>query len=78
MSTVQARREEVEAYLVICRAVADAVREAGPMGIPSGTVYAACMGTGMSIGQYERIIRILSGPGGVIRINASHLLLWVG
>lgn len=67
---------QVEAYIEICRTIAEAVKEAGEFGIPSGHVYAMLIGT-MSLQTYEGIIDKLKGAG-LIREDNSHLLYYVG
>lgn len=68
-------REQIGAYLSLVRAVADSIKEAGS--IPAGTVYAACMTTGMSLEHFEKILGMLT-DGGLVKRDQSGMLHWVG
>ncbi|MCI0557522.1 MAG: hypothetical protein MN733_03425 [Nitrososphaera sp.] len=46
----------------ICLAIVDTINEAGPMGVPSGYLYAALMGV-MSLDTFERIMAVLVQGG---------------
>lgn len=49
--------------------ILDAAREAGPMGAPSGVVYAALSAHGMTLNVYQQIIDALVNAG---RITVSN------
>lgn len=54
------RRDEIlKAIAVIATAIEEAVKEAGPMGAPSGVIYAAVMATGISLDMYNAIIKAM-------------------
>lgn len=67
-------QSQVGAALKIVQAVADTVREAGS--VPAGTVYAALMAHGCTLGQFEGIVGILEGAGLVT--NRGNVLHWNG
>jgi hypothetical protein len=66
---------ELQAALQIARILAEAIRDAGPMGLPSGHLYAAVMGK-VSLGAYQSILRVLVNKGWVR--DSGHLLTWTG
>jgi len=66
-------REQVQAVIEVTHAVAEAIRTLGS--VPSGELYARCMGS-MSLATYTSIIGTLKGAGLVQEKN--HLLTWVG
>ena len=52
--------EQAKAALkAIADAVIDVVRQAGPLGCPGGTLYAALMTYGASLEQYEQFMSVL-------------------
>lgn len=61
-----------QAAIDIAKAVYECIVAAGPQGVPSGHLYAACMGGGMTLDAYEGCIRLLERAG-LIR-NERHLL----
>lgn len=56
-----------EKAALVIRQIADAIvqtaKEAGPMGIPGGHVYAALMTYGLRLDQYEQIMAALVQAG---------------
>ena len=64
-------REQVTAYIKTSRAILEAIIEAGEQGIPSGHLYAMCMGK-MSLETYNHIIGTLT-QGNLIT-DKGHLL----
>lgn len=58
----------------VLHAMAEVVRGLGE--VPSGVLYAHCMGA-LTLEQYERAIDILVGAGLVERASA-HVLRWIG
>lgn len=68
-------KEALLAYVQLCNAVVDAVKEAGPQGAPAGPMYAAFMSVGMSLEQFERMMDLLVKSG---RLRKSgHLYFYV-
>ena len=64
-----ARAKAFERALEITTAFLAAIREAGPMGIPSGHLYATAMQAGITLDSYESIIRVLKEAGKVKETN---------
>lgn len=52
-------QEQTQALASVAAAIATAVNESGPKGIPAGTLYAMLMGHGCSLGQFEGIMMTL-------------------
>lgn len=52
---------QIKALRFVADAVTEAVQAAGPLGAPGGTIYAALMGQGCTLQQYEGIM------GGLVR-----------
>jgi len=65
---------KVEAALGMVQAMADAIKELGS--VPSGHLYARVMGH-MSLENYTAIIGVLI-KAGLVEMDSSHLLRWVG
>jgi hypothetical protein len=55
--------QQKQAILQICDAVVEGIKVAGPIGIPSGHVYASLMHFGCNLSQYESLIGILVKAG---------------
>lgn len=51
------------AIRAIADAIIEAVKVAGPMGAPGGTIYAALMAHGITLSQYEQFMAALVGAG---------------
>lgn len=68
-------KAQASALLALTQAVAEAVRAAGPQGIPSGHVYAAVMGS-VGLDAYQSLVKLLKGARLIEERN--HLLTWVG
>lgn len=66
---------ELQAALKVSLVMAEAIRDAGPRGIPSGHLYAAVMSVA-SLDAYNAILRVLQNKGWVR--NSGHLLTWTG
>lgn len=63
------------AFVQLCEAVIDAVKEMGPQGAPAGPLYAAVMTVGMSLEQFERLMDTIVRSG---RLRKSgHLYFYV-
>jgi hypothetical protein len=45
--------EQIKAIRAVCDAVLDAVRAGGSLGAPGGVIYAALMGQGCTLSQFE-------------------------
>ena len=70
-------QEQTNAALLLVRSMADAVKEAGPEGIPSGHLYAMMTGYGCGLSAYAGALKILKGAG-VVAESAGNLLTWKG
>ena len=70
-------KKQVESALQVMMAVAEAIRAAGPDGLPSGNLYAVVMTTGLSLPEYEKLVSILIGSG-VVEKTSAHVLRWTG
>lgn len=68
--------QQMGAYLRAVKALADAIKESGPMGIGAGVLYAAVMRV-MSLDAFERTIGLLTSAG-LVRRERSSLLVWTG
>lgn len=68
-------KEQVRAALDLAVTAAEAVRQAGPMGLPSGHLYAALMGK-VTLDGYQSMIGMLKRAG-LIK-ESAHLLTWIG
>lgn len=64
-ATIDAMRRAIDALV-------DTIRDCGPMGCPSGVLYAGLMTTGVSLSTYERIIEALIAAGRIER--RGHVL----
>lgn len=63
--------------ITLIQTIDEAVRLAGPDGIPSGHLYAMLISAGIDLATYERLLGILI-EAGQIRREDSHLLVWIG
>ena len=52
---------QVKLLRMVADAIIDAVKAAGPLGAPAGVLYAALMGHGCTLSQFEQIM------GGMVR-----------
>jgi hypothetical protein len=59
----------------VALAIAETIRELGE--VPSGHLYASAMSHGLSLQQYESVIRALSNVG-LVSQDGQHLLRWIG
>jgi len=55
--------DQAKALRMICDAVIDSVRAAGPLGAPAGTLYAVLMTHGATLDQFERLMAGLVSVG---------------
>lgn len=68
-------KEALIAFIELCDAVVDAVKEAGPQGAPAGPMYAAFMSYGMSLEQFQRMMDMLVNAGRLRK--QGHLYFYV-
>ncbi len=66
---------QLKAALQVSLIICDAVRDAGPMGIPSGHLYAALMSK-VGLDAYNSILAVVVRKGWIR--NSGHLLTWTG
>lgn len=66
--------QQARAAMELMRAVAETIREMGPEGAPSGVVYSALMGFGVSLSTYTTIVSKLVEWGFVKQVN--NVLYW--
>ena len=59
------------ALLMICNAIIESVKAAGPLGAPGGVIYSALMAQGCTLGQFEAIMGAMVSAGKLRR--ESHL-----
>jgi hypothetical protein len=59
--------EQVKGLRFILDAVVDAVKVAGDLGAPGGTIYAALMASGATLEQYQAIMSALVQAGKLTR-----------
>ena len=72
-------KEQIAAAFRVTTAVAEAVMEAGPDGLPSGPLYAMLMErVGIDLEGYERLLATLERAGLVEQTAGGQLLRWVG
>ena len=57
--------QQQSAVTMIVHAVLDTIRESGPMGAPSGILYAGLMAQGCSLSQYQSLMGALERAGKV-------------
>jgi hypothetical protein len=67
-------RAATKAYLELIQAIATAIRDSGPLGVPSGTLYASVMSV-VPLDAYNRIVTQLVSTG-LVRLDC-HCLYWV-
>jgi hypothetical protein len=59
--------EQIKALRALADAVIEAVRAAGPLGAPRGTLYAALMQCGCTLSQFEQIMSGLCLAGKLVK-----------
>ena len=57
----------VAAILAVADAIEDAVRAAGSQGAPAGTIYAALMHVGFTLGQFELFMGMMVKAGRIFK-----------
>lgn len=75
MTITQAQASDhLASTLRIAKYLADAIRDLGE--VPSGTLYGHVM-QHMTLDGYHYLLRTLVGAG-LVRVDASHVIHWVG
>jgi len=74
METTGTRVNEINAAIQLLKAVADTVKEVKEA--PSGAIYAALMGVGVSLATYQACVETLKRTKLITESN--HVLKWVG
>jgi hypothetical protein len=70
-------RQQILAIIEISRAIVEAVKAAGELGAPAGTLYAALMAAGCTLTQFEGIMGgmtrggILTKSGHIYRVGPA-------
>jgi len=65
--------DEIRVLKLAVDCILESVRAAGPMGAPSGVVYAALMARGMTLSTYQAIITGLVEKGAIeLKFNCLH------
>ena len=67
--------KEAKIVVATATAIAEAIREAGPRGVPSGHLYAAVMST-VSLDAYRGAVAALI-KAGLVK-DEGYLLTWIG
>lgn len=67
--------EQVRGYLACVQGFADAIREAGPLGVGKGPLWAMAMSTGISMQAFDGMIALLTSSG-LVRQEQSFRLVW--
>lgn len=57
------RDQQDTAIRMICDGIVEAVKAAGKLGAPGGVLYAAFIGAGLTLNQFETIMRVLVKTG---------------
>ena len=65
--------QQLNAIRLVCNAIIESVKLAGPMGVGSGVVYSALLSTGISLSQYQSLIDGLVRAGKIT--NDNHCLV---
>jgi hypothetical protein len=68
------RQQQAQAVRVVCRAIVDAVKEAGDLGAPGGVLYAVLQGS-ISLAQFEQLMSALVRTGKLRR--EGDLYYWL-
>jgi hypothetical protein len=67
--------QQARAIRAACSAIVDAVKAAGPVGAPGGVIYAALIGQGCTVHQYEQLMAALVRLGKLRR--SGDLYFWL-
>jgi hypothetical protein len=57
------KEQAVKAVQEIAASIIEAVKVAGPMGAPGGTIYSALMAHGCTLSQYQQLMAALVAAG---------------
>ena len=74
MNPVILSDQQREALRLVIDAILDAIRAAGPHGAPGGVLYAALMGQGCTLAQYDGLMRALIRNGQVRREGDMYFI----
>lgn len=65
--------KQIEAIRKLADIIEDVASEAGPMGAPSGLVYSAVNGLGVSLEVYQAILASMERHGRItVKVNCIH------
>lgn len=64
----------LSAIKALCDAIVSAVDAAGPLGAPGGVLYAALMGQGCTLQQFQSITGGMVGAGLLCKVGESYFL----
>jgi hypothetical protein len=59
--------QQQAAITMLADAIVEAVKAAGPLGAPGGTLYAAMMAHGITLAQFEKFMSAMVGAGKLTR-----------
>lgn len=59
-------RGQLNAIKIAVEVILDIAKDAGPMGAPSGVIYAAMMGHGMTLNSYQQILGAMQRTGKIV------------
>lgn len=65
-------REQLTALGAVLGAIRGTIAECGPMGAPGGVLYAALMGHGCTLSQFESIMGALVRSGRVRKVGECY------
>lgn len=63
MTAATTQAQQAKALAAILNIIVDTVKDAGPMGAPSGPMYAALMAQGCTLSQYQSLMSALVRAG---------------
>jgi hypothetical protein len=70
--------QQNQALSQVLAAILDAIKGAGPLGAPGGALYAALMGHGCTLEQFETLMGVLLRMGKVRKSGDLYFVRWVG
>lgn len=62
--------------ILAVQAIAEGIQAAGPLGAPSGPLYAVCMAF-MTEAEYQALLASMKRAG-LVKESPGHLLRWIG
>ena len=68
------KHPQTQAMLQVLMAVIETVKEAGPLGAPSGPMFAAFQARGCTLSQYQQIMGALVKTGKVVLRNDCYFI----